>query len=57
MYRAITKSLNESNDDPNTRVIVLTGTGKYYCSGNDLGNFMNVSDPMKMAKDARDLLL
>jgi len=49
--------LKDSNDDSNTNVIVLTGTGKFFCSGNDLGNFMNVTDPMKMAKDSRDLLM
>lgn len=57
MYRGILESLKEANDDPNTKVIVMTGTGNYYCSGNDLANFMNVTDPEKMAKDGRDLLM
>lgn len=57
MYRGIQKTLTDANDDDNTRVIVLTGTGDYYCSGNDLGNFMNVTDPAKMSKEARDLLM
>ncbi len=57
MYRGILGSLKEANDDPNTKVIVMTGTGNYYCSGNDLANFMNVTDPVKMAKDGRDLLM
>ncbi|ODN01204.1 Enoyl-CoA delta isomerase 2, mitochondrial [Orchesella cincta] len=57
MYRGILNSLKEANDDANTRVIVITGTGDYFCSGNDLGNFANVTDPMKMAKDGRDLLM
>lgn len=57
MYRGILESLKEANDDPNTKVIVMTGTGKFYCSGNDLSNFMNITDPEKMAKDGRDLLM
>ena len=35
-------------------VTVWTGSGKYYCSGNDLGNFTRIlpEGPQKMANDA-----
>jgi len=58
MYQGITKALRESNDDPNTRIVVLAATGKFYCAGNDLSNFTEgITDPIKMSKDARDFLL
>jgi len=56
MYIKLTQTLLASNSDSSVRIIVLTGTGDYYCSGNDLGNFMNVSDPVAMAKRAKELL-
>ena len=34
-------------------VIHLSGAGDYYCSGNDLNNFMGI-DPKDMAKVAQD---
>ncbi|PAV65797.1 hypothetical protein WR25_00968 [Diploscapter pachys] len=39
MYRGLTNALNAASKDKSTTVTVITGTGKYYCSGNDLSNF------------------
>lgn len=50
------KALTEANDNDAVNIVVLTGAGDFFCSGNDLGNFMNVTDPKAMAKDGRDLL-
>jgi peroxisomal 3,2-trans-enoyl-CoA isomerase len=56
MYLGITKVLKESNDDDSVNIVVLTGSGDYFCSGNDLSNFANVTDPAKMAKDGAVIL-
>uniref|UniRef100_A0A8D0BMN7 Delta(3)-Delta(2)-enoyl-CoA isomerase n=1 Tax=Salvator merianae TaxID=96440 RepID=A0A8D0BMN7_SALMN len=42
MYNEIMEALEEAAKD-NSVVVVLTGNGDYYCSGNDLNNFANVS--------------
>lgn len=39
MYEEITKVLKVAGQDPNVVVLILTGAGDYYSSGNDLGNF------------------
>lgn len=36
MYNRVTMILQEAADDPDIQVVVLTGTGDYYSSGNDL---------------------
>lgn len=56
MYQMITKTLRESNDDDAVNIVVLTGAGDFFCSGNDLGNFMNVTDPAAMAKAGKEIL-
>ncbi len=35
---------------------IFSGAGSYYCSGNDLGNFSNVTDIPKMAKEGAEVL-
>ncbi|XP_033755421.1 enoyl-CoA delta isomerase 2, mitochondrial-like [Pecten maximus] len=42
MYEEIGNALTEAGQDDSVVLAVLTGSGDYYCSGNDLGNFMNV---------------
>uniref|UniRef100_A0A0N5C359 ACB domain-containing protein n=1 Tax=Strongyloides papillosus TaxID=174720 RepID=A0A0N5C359_STREA len=42
MYDAIGNALRESNNDSTTSVTVVTGTGNFFSSGNDLSNFANV---------------
>ncbi|CAH1778831.1 unnamed protein product, partial [Owenia fusiformis] len=53
MYEEIGNALEEAAKDPSVVVAAVTGAGDYYCSGNDLTNFMNV-DPSNMAKMAED---
>ncbi|KAH7684719.1 enoyl-CoA delta isomerase 2, partial [Aphelenchoides avenae] len=40
MYEAIIEALGEANKDRTTKMTVFTGIGDYYCSGNDLSNFV-----------------
>jgi len=57
MYEEIIKALNQAATDSNS-FTVITGAGDYFCSGNDLGNFMSIT-PDKMheiAKDSGELL-
>nr|XP_056710810.1 enoyl-CoA delta isomerase 2-like [Euleptes europaea] len=42
MYEEIMKALEKAAKDDSV-ITVLTGSGDYYCSGNDLNNFANVS--------------
>jgi enoyl-CoA hydratase/carnithine racemase len=59
MYTAIGEALNAAADDPSVKVAVLTGTGKWYSSGNDLSNFtknMPPGGPQEMASNAKQVL-
>lgn len=58
MYAAIRDTLNETAKDDTIRVLVLTGAGNYYSSGNDLSNFTKIppEGPKKLAADAHVLL-
>ena len=58
MYSDIQSILESSASDASVRVVVLTGTGDYFCSGNDLSTFLNIppEGPEKMAKDSSELL-
>lgn len=58
MYEGLTNILKSSATDNNVRVVLLTGTGDYYCSGNDLSNFLNIppEGPEKLAADSAQLL-
>ncbi|WP_369250871.1 enoyl-CoA hydratase-related protein [Streptomyces sp. R41] len=40
MYRALADAVAEADADPGVRVIVLTGAGQDFCSGNDLDDFL-----------------
>lgn len=57
MYEEIIVALNEAAKDKSA-LTVVTGAGDYYCSGNDLSNFMTISpDQMhEVAKTSGDLL-
>ncbi|XP_076449589.1 enoyl-CoA delta isomerase 2-like [Babylonia areolata] len=59
MYADIGKALREAAQDKDVSVAVITGTGDYYCSGNDLSNFTNVKpeDIPQMALNGRDVLV
>jgi len=58
MYRALGEALEECANDDSYSIAVLTGTGDYYCSGNDLSNFTNVTPEQipAMAKEGREVL-
>ncbi|KAL4234002.1 Enoyl-CoA delta isomerase 2 [Mactra antiquata] len=58
MYEELMSALKEAAEDKSVVIATMTGSGDYYCSGNDLSNFMNI-DPNnieKMAIDAGKLL-
>ncbi|XP_072535451.1 enoyl-CoA delta isomerase 2 isoform X2 [Salminus brasiliensis] len=57
MYEELIEALDLAGKDKSV-LTVLTGSGDYYCSGNDLNNFTNVPEggAEKMAKDSGDLL-
>lgn len=56
IYLEITRALWEANDDVNITAVVLTGTGDFYSSGNDVGAAMeraaSFDDPAEARKDS-----
>ncbi|XP_066975855.1 enoyl-CoA delta isomerase 2-like [Macrobrachium rosenbergii] len=44
MYNGFMKALLEAGADPQTVITVITGTGEYFSSGNDIGNFMKAEE-------------
>nr|XP_045614820.1 enoyl-CoA delta isomerase 2-like isoform X1 [Procambarus clarkii] len=53
MYEEWMAALKEAAEDPNTTITAITGSGDYYCSGNDLSNFANV-DPSNMHNASKE---
>lgn len=58
IYTGITKVLNESAKDDSVKITVLTGTGQYFSSGNDLKSTMKAAmvDPVKAANEGVETL-
>lgn len=60
MYFDLIDAVHKADKNPDISFLVLTGTGDYFCSGNDLGNFASEFDAQKsmdeMTRNARDLL-
>lgn len=58
MYQEFMTALEEGGKNDACVVAMVTGTGDYYCSGNDLSNFTRIppEGPQKMARDAREIL-
>lgn len=58
MYSEIQRALDEAAKIDSIVVTMITGAGNYYCSGNDLSNFMNIppEGPQKLAADAKEIL-
>lgn len=56
MYEDVTAALAKAGSDPAVKVVLLTGEGKYYSSGNDLSNFAQFMHPRTMAAKSRALL-
>ena len=42
---ALTQALDDAMDDRSVRVVVLTGAGKAFCSGQDLSEMTALPDP------------
>uniref|UniRef100_A0A7M4DX12 Enoyl-CoA delta isomerase 2 n=1 Tax=Crocodylus porosus TaxID=8502 RepID=A0A7M4DX12_CROPO len=57
MYKEIMQALEEAAKDDSV-ITVITGSGDYYCSGNDLAGFINIkpSEMEKMTKYGGSLL-
>ena len=53
MYDEWVEALAEAAADPKTVITAVTGAGKYFCSGNDLSNFMNI-DMSKMHEISKE---
>ncbi|VDK52102.1 unnamed protein product [Anisakis simplex] len=59
MYQVLTNALEYSSKDTSTSITVFTGTGDYFCSGNDLSNFARVKsreDMVRMADEGGKVL-
>ncbi|CAJ0569090.1 unnamed protein product, partial [Mesorhabditis spiculigera] len=61
MYRGIQEGLKYAQGNPSVTIAVLTGTGNYFCSGNDLSNFAaaatkDAAGVKEMAEEAKVVL-
>lgn len=58
MYADIQNSLEAAAVDSRVRVVLLTGSGDYYSSGNDLSNFATIppEGPAHLAAEGRKTL-
>lgn len=56
MYAELGSALKQGGEEPNVRVVLLTGAGDFYSSGNDLGNFSRVAHPKHVARIAKNVL-
>lgn len=57
MYMELVAAFDAAAADPAINVLVLTGAGQFFSSGNDLSNFMEgAADPQGFAEKARGIL-
>ena len=56
MYKELEKAIRTASKNEAIKVIMLTGNGDYYSSGNDLSNFSEMKHPLTIAKEAREVL-
>ena len=58
MYANIEAALNTAAKDDSVVAMVMTGAGDYYCSGNDLSNFLNIppGGPEELAQRSSKIL-
>lgn len=54
MYDDIGRILNEAAKDDDVSLVKMTGTGKYYSSGNDLKDMAKIFTPDKLEEKARE---
>jgi len=58
MYNSFVQLLKEAENDPNTTMVAVTGTGSYFSSGNDLTNLTNLTGTVEEAAiNGRKVLL
>ncbi len=48
MMRALAAAMARAAEDPATKAVVLTGNGRYYCAGVNLGATMKLEHPKKL---------
>ncbi|MBT00731.1 MAG: enoyl-CoA hydratase [Oceanospirillaceae bacterium] len=49
MYHTLVEQLELARSEPDVRVVLLTGSGEAFCSGNDIADFLNgAQDPSQM---------
>ena len=48
MLDALGKALREAADDPETKALILTGTGRYYCAGVNLAGSLQPGHPASL---------
>jgi len=53
LWKELQKALQEADTSDDVSVIALTGTGRAFCAGDDIGELTRLQDP----KDAEDLFL
>ncbi|KAI1277993.1 Enoyl-CoA delta isomerase 2 [Halotydeus destructor] len=56
MYQTVFSQLNDANEDKDVKIVVLTGTGKFFSAGNDLSAFakIDMSNPKEVMKFAEE---
>ena len=55
MYHELDTTLRMLSTKSDVKVILLTGSGDYYSSGNDLSNFSEIMHPLTIAKQSREI--
>jgi Delta3-Delta2-enoyl-CoA isomerase len=56
LYKEVGNAMRAMQKDDSVKVVVLTGAGDYYSSGNDLSNFSQLMHPLTMAKQGYEIL-
>ena len=54
MYNEFIEALDEAEKNDDVLMVVVTGAGDYYCSGNDLTNFSSKEAMSNLKKAAED---
>ncbi len=54
MLNELGSALRDATNDPETKVLVLTGTGRYYCAGVNLGGSLKLDHPASLHRFIRE---